>query len=739
MTQPLFLDPQIDFTKAATAEVTLPEDPTNWPSEILQELYKQVPYVADFMPDVVMDRVDAEQRFGFGHVEVSNKTEIQGEPGSAMMQAAGVRHVRIPIIIKDGKLQPFDVLITEQSKMLPLTERRLRQSLFRPQLFDVTSRTPGDQSMISQLYPPYRQNYGFGGGGAVMTAGMGKEGAAEKTALSPSTIGSYLKTQKDPQALARASKSMLGRGSQLVQQGGEAAAKGQKYLKGGTIAAQRVTSAMPKAASLLTAILPTIDPTDFGRFTLQVSEPRVKAAYVANQEAMAPAVAVLAKYVPQDLQARAEKLAQAIHPSVIQIAKAPGGGYLAKTASHKMWQPLERPLDRGQVVELVGLDGALLIDKHGSVTMADDAAIGSDAPEADRPELIKGYGIYRVQAEDGKQLVGVCFSNLLDLDGMPLPMTLFTNGSQSAVQGEIAGIRVADGASLMESRPRGHGVFYQVLPNGQAQATVPLTISTSVTSPDAGAELMAETMDGRQVSIAVQPGVQRITMADEEHVVIPESFRWLSLDQTESVVLAEHPEQFSKEAHVKAIGSVWLRAGGTNIFDVSGEPTTKLAQDERSFLNIDQTLFVLGGFGVDPNYAVQKLGEAIHLQMPIEVPISREIEMASEVKEAMLKKAHDVLRKLPNLRQNLVKEAAAIPDPGAVDTVLSLGFINPENMMTFVTYLPQLDEAQSKLCELLIASRLGMRELPATALERAIRGLEDTIEGLNVVAFNKDG
>ena len=73
----------------------------------------------------------------------------------------------------------------------------------------------------------------------------------------------------------------------------------------------------------------------------------------------------------------------------------------------------------------------------------------------------------------------------------------------------------------------------------------------------------------------------------------------------------------------------------------------------------------------------------------------------------------------------------------AVDTVLWLGFINPENIGVFISYLPALDEAQKKMCELLLASRLGLRDVPTMALEKAIKATENSIEGLKVLAFQQ--
>ena len=94
------------------------------------------------------------------------------------------------------------------------------------------------------------------------------------------------------------------------------------------------------------------------------------------------------------------------------------------------------------------------------------------------------------------------------------------------------------------------------------------------------------------------------------------------------------------------------------------------------------------------------------------------------------------LTKLANaLRKDLVKEAAVIPDPTAVDTVLSLGFLNAENLGIFISYLPKIDEAQEKICELLLASRLGLKNIPVPALEKAMRTVEEVLEGLHQLAF----
>lgn len=703
MTQPLFIQPHVEFQKTA-AEVTLPDDPNQWPTEILQELYKQAPYISDFAPDVIMDRVDAEKRFAFGHIEVSNKTEIQESPESPTSQAAGIRHVRIPIIVCEGKLKPFDVLVTDDSKMLPLTERRLRQSLFRPQLFDVTSRTPGDQSMISQLYPPYRQNYGFGGGGAVMSAGMGKEGAEKADGI-------------------------------------RALAQGIVPLQKQDNTPGDVTPASEKTSSLLKAILPTIDEGDYQKFAEQMHAPEVKSACIANRAFMASSLETLLGYTGAGSRASwPEKLASAIRPTVLQVSRASmEGGYRVKTASHRLWAPRERYIDRGELVREFGTKLALDVDTEGSVT-AGEPSVEADLPEHDQPEIVSSYGVYKVQDSNGRHLIGFVFPNLLDLDGTALPISLFTNGSQATTQGEIVGVRVAEGAAIIEGKPRGHGVFYRVLQNGKAVATIPLDIKNAIQDETGGVSLMASSPlhGGAEVKIVIQPNLKSITQADEQTLLVPDDWAWLPLDNAEDVELVDKPDMFEKYAtRANPLLLVEIRAGGPSDFSFSGAPVEKLGYDQRSFLSIDDALFLLVGLGASPTFGIQKLGEAVYSQRPAAFQAAHDLE-TEESFRAQLEEKRASGPAIPNFRVNLIKEAAFVPDSTAVDTVLSLGFINPENILTFVGYLPYLNEAQEKLCELLIASRLGMRDINEAALERCIRGVEGTLEGLRTLAFQEN-
>lgn len=705
MTQPLFYYPEEAFVEKTAGEVDLPDDPNQWAQSILQELYKQVPYITDYQPHVQMQKVDAERGYGLGHVEIQNQTEAPMDTDPEMMEATGIRMVRIPFIIREKKLSPFDLIVNDMGKILPLTENRLRQSLFRAQAFDVTSRTPGDQSMIGQLYPPYRQNYGFGGGGVAMNAqggmGMGKAGSALEQYLTAEEVASLKGMKKTASAQRR-----------LMDK----------------VACCSVRLGHP---SLLQAVLPSATAADHARFTDEVSK-EASYLYSVHRSSCPEFPEILTSIVNTVPEQVKEGSWRGWVPETVVQVRRSGNAYMAKTASHLMWEPELEALDRGEVVRRYGVKLAMDVDTAGAVTLTNNAeTAGDDSPSRLTP--VAQPGLYKVKDSSGKEHIGFVVPQLVDTDGELTPLSLFTNGTTVAVQSDIYGEKSGDGMNLPSGPIGKNGAFYTIRPEG-IRMTVPFEFNDSFTFGDQPMVYAGQTFDGRPVEVSVQPNIVDVTPVDDSRVLVPTSWKWLPLDATQAVSLVGNEEAEALDVSEKA-ACVYVRSDGDN-FSFTGLPVTKLAAVEKNWLSLDDAMFLLAGLGVDQSYGVNKLAEAAAFQDARGIRVGRLIEpLGGQVKQAM-EQARGFVDSLSGLKQPvLLKEAATFPDPSTVDVVLSLGFINPENVMSFVSYLPDMEDVQTKLCELLFSVRVGMKSVPQSALERAIRSLEETIEGLKVVGF----
>lgn len=659
--EPLFFRPRLEFQKTA-AEIPLPPDAAKWQLEILQELHKHIPYIADFDPQVVLDRVDAERGYAIGHISVTNKTDIQAND-IRTLESAGLKEVRIPVIVKGGKLQPLDLLVSMGSGILPLTEMRLRRALFRPQRFDTTGKTPGDVSLVAQLYPPYRQNYGMGGGGgAVVSGGAG----GEKTGSVLSGISRHV-TEEDLTAFA-------------------------DKLAGNRKLAQAL-----------------------------LANPASRAA-VERIQAIEPLTS--------------EKIASAVRRdapnSALSIRRLSEGDYEIKTASASWWSPCVGTVDRGTLVRTFGAKIALAADTKGAVTATVDPAPAAAEPPSPAPA--ETYGLYQVETAEGESIVGFVFPNLIDLDGQPMPIALFTNGAVTAVQGEICGTPVGTGAALFEGNPSGAGAFYTSGADGSAQAMIPMTLDGRI-GEGGDIAFAGTTYDGRPVKVVVTHEVDSPTL-EGDTCLVPDMWKWMPLDGAKAITVAScPPDQELKTATAVAEGrAVYLRGDSTGAFSFEGPAVAKLAANEREHLSIGDSLFLLAGCGVDQEVARAKLASAFSGVRREVVWVGRGIDTPETATAALEPKIAAYLSQ-PSLRQDLLKEAAEIPDPLAVDTVLSLGFLNPENVHTFIAFLPHLETAQTHLCELLLAARLGLKEVAEGAIERASRSLEIVLEGLRSLAF----
>ena len=725
----LFLTPLSKTFQKEAAKASLPEDPNTWPVEITQELYKQVPYVSELHPRVAMQKVDGEKSYGVGDAEISTRTALK-DPSPEQRSALGSRSVKIPLLIESKKLYPLDLLVIPSGKIVPLTKERLRQELFQPQIFDMTG--PRDQtsdSLVELLYPPQRSFSTMGSmgmdGGNVVKQGSEME-QVRKEKMWKDHEGKPVQDDFHARILKVLSDSK--KEVNNLQKSAEFKPSPQ------AINATKIVNQIPKrvvvkVGSLLKAVLPSVKLASKEVFLSQFKDRQLFHAYEQNKLAHDS----LALFTREE-EAKEASDVPVDEGSILQVTKNVGQGYTVKLASPKSWAPKTFQMDRGQVVQTFGVKLAESADLSGSVTTFPGDA-KEEGPEASSAAVVTSFGLYKVKDSEGKDVVGYVIPNLYDLSGRSLPMTLFTNGSVAALQENVVGELLALGSNMPAEEPKGHGVFYWATSSGGVEATVPVDVR-STTNVEGEVKYLVEDAFGGRYGVTCQPHVTK-PMSVNDMCLLPTRTRWMPIEHSKTVKVSSMTEVGTEKKaskYLQALQGVTIKSAG-NSFSLDGECVAKLAYEEKTFLNVDDTMFVLAGLGLDSDYATEKLADARYCGSSI-AKIGAPLVHEGHYKEALLDKLAS--RKLPDvshMRIDLVKEAAVVPDAVAIDTMLSLGFLTPQNVEVFAKHLPIMDEAQKRLCELLLASRMGLRAIPEEALERAIKGVERAITGLKELAF----
>lgn len=250
-------------------------------------------------------------------------------------------------------------------------------------------------------------------------------------------------------------------------------------------------------------------------------------------------------------------------------------------------------------------------------------------------------------------------------------------------------------------------------------ASEPVKLASVAVAGKNGIKIAAERADGRRITLILSPDVVTFVEKDGEYYI----------PAYDPIVLGERIEvetDIRKLDHQEKIAS---RTENTVEVIWSGSEYVLRGTDDCRRLNTE--------YGVNKyaaRSALVKLGATVKEADLIlkRAQLSRKINVSglnNLITERMIKKASDI-NKVALLKQDTIKLAAMMPTEDSVDKVLSLNFINPLNLRQFIDFIPTFEETVSNLCALLLATRLGLKELDEYALKTAIQVLEKIITDL---------
>lgn len=502
--------------------------------------------------------------------------------------------------------------------------------------------------------------------------------------------------------------------------------------------------ATEKRASLCEAISGTINKSDFARFEQDFGD-EVISELLPKTASVLESLGKLLSVPPESGEAKlasAMKIAEQDRFDVLQVLPDDYGYVIKWAAAPDGTEPKEKKVSKPEAQKAVPKEMLDTADQQGAATVTDVQA--DPDPLAEQPQPIQGFGMYKVyEAGTSNQIVGFVIPGLYDpRAGGPTQDMLFTNGSSYAIQPSMTGVLVNVSYNLPkeDGDPRGLGVFYKT--DGRAIiATIPFNVVSRVTIEGQSA-FSVQTTDGMEVQITPSEGLQKPLQVSPQEIAIPADFTWLPLnnevavegDQGQDVMTAAKQAAAPTMMEVRAWANEGTSGGGCvlsgPVFEKNGSGTYDWVDG----------VFWMAAAGVPQNVSVPLLEKAASTGQPLRLygcqplePARRELKEAAA--SAVAKLASYELPERKNLLREAVtigmdKQARALVGVDSVDNLLAINFINPENVETFVDYLPELENTASKLASLVFATQLGLQAVSKTAATRAMQSMEDVIQGL---------
>lgn len=361
------------------------------------------------------------------------------------------------------------------------------------------------------------------------------------------------------------------------------------------------------------------------------------------------------------------------------------------------------------------------------------------------------FTCYWVKNKNGIKIDALVIPDVVDYSGKRVSGKVVLSKTHSCYQKSVAGVRYPESGCLTNVlKPQDihtgqMGTFVYVGENGKAIATVPVTVK-AIENCDMlhvvdvngnhfrvrrgwGNTFNKNDIEKEMVSVSekVGPSLESLGFAEikSDYKVIPQGMMWIPMEPMTEVCSSVN-EWLEKTAMVRMdMNPVRVRFTGIDYEISGGSLPEKVACDVR------QARALLVNLGADLEKCAHILKTAKH--KPVAMHGCDKLTSRKEV-EGKVKVAYEkVAQAAVVLKTNLVKQAAEMNERATVDAVLSLGFLNADNLAKFVSYVPVFEKCADFLAELTLGSRLGLRQINEAATTGAMSKIEEILEGLKKI------
>lgn len=504
---------------------------------------------------------------------------------------------------------------------------------------------------------------------------------------------------------------------------------------------------------ILDAISDTVDASEFKLF-LQKNAAVAAQFHKNNQSEIIQKVANLKPVNMNEFRQGADKLVQ---KTITMLRRQGPNKYTILSNSDKVFSPALTDLNKMQLCTTDLLsevsdnveDDINDVDQNGEKLLMvpkvlDDSHVYIEglSGNADVVEACNEFDSYAVKSKSGVIHEGFVIPKVIDFDQNMMDFKMFIGKTMSTIQPEISGVRIQNTRMKMlkgeELRVGQTGAFvFQPNPS-KALATVPVTLK-SVSYMYGDATVVAVDLLGRTIKIQMSTcNLERIALVEDTYKIPSEKFKWVPMEGFEQVTNSAIDYLAKSAAQLKTTNPTILIPTGYGQYAMKGVDKYAHAVNwDPTNLEGYQVKFLLTslGMGQEKQASVLKyagrVGRAVIHGLNY-VPLkSEKIAKATPLAESMKKIANKI-------KVNLIKEASYFDNSQTVDSLLSLNFVNPENISKFVSKIPTFKATVSHLAGCLLASRIGIQEIPEQPTSSAMYKLLDVINGLEALKAKQE-
>lgn len=495
---------------------------------------------------------------------------------------------------------------------------------------------------------------------------------------------------------------------------------------------------------MLSEIIETMSPDNLKEFKEKLASDSQSALRFQKSQHL-EVIQKLANAKPVNINAFSQSIDNLVDRNIFVLKKDGPNKYTMLSNSDKVFHPQIVQLTRHEAntlaVKVTDAPDDLMndVDQNGEkiLYMTESfPGVHIDHGYQDEVRMAKEFGVYKVKKKNGVSVEGFFIPVVVDYDMSVLPYKMFLGKTNSVIQDQIAGVRVTNSNYRIDfSDPRvgQTGTFVYLGDNGKALATAPINIASV---SDRGGKIMIKGMDllGHPVKIVIDDFMDgdSIFKLEDGYYRIPRKMQWSVMEGFDEV--SNNPADYAIKtaSEHRSINPVTVHQNGS-FYNVKG--LGKYAS-ELSSVNMDasclskpELMLILGSIGASAGIIADTITKCASHQKTVLhgtiLPVSYS-EKVAELKTA-LKNTEKVAGKF---KSDLIKAASFVDSTHTVDTLLSLNFSTPENVAKFIGKIPRFKAAITDLLGCLLASRIGIKQIPEQSTSSAVQRLIEVLNGL---------